>query len=370
VPTWLIVLLFLAVLVACVGYLTWAVSMLLVAVLRRRELQRLDAGVLERLTTPGADEVRLSDLRRLHGIADSRLRRLRGEAPSLRSSLESAMYQRTTQPEAVRRQLGGRRLPSVASITRLMDLLDSERPYIESTQESVDVGATRRPRARPDGGAPSDGGLKGGAAGDAVHLSSEQRAHIGAALIGIAGLCVVSTVGGAAGHSFKLSSPAAIALLAFGVVSFLGVLWAFGLIGRAMMLVGAVGFISAGLVARLIVNADSTRAQVHRDAELAHLSGPYFVGGTCADLACGLRQHVAPSVTSSHAGAPLLPDGTRVYIRCQMIGGVVRLHKRVHESNESNIWDLLTDGRYVSDLFVNTSKLGELDSSLPRCQEK
>jgi hypothetical protein len=130
-PTWMVVVVFLAVFAGCIIYLGWVIAQLLQEFLRRRELKRWEAGLLERLAAAGTDESRLDELRRLHGIVDSRLRRLGATAPTLRSSLDKAMYLRTTQPEFVRRTVGRRKLPSVSAITRLMDLLDADNPAPE-----------------------------------------------------------------------------------------------------------------------------------------------------------------------------------------------------------------------------------------------
>lgn len=127
-PTWMVVVIVLAVFAGCVLYISWAIAQLLREVLRRRELKRWEAGLLERLAATGTDESRLDELRRLHGIVDSRLGRLGATAPTLRNSLDKAMYLRTTQPEFVRQTVGGRKLPSVSAITRLMDLLDADNP--------------------------------------------------------------------------------------------------------------------------------------------------------------------------------------------------------------------------------------------------
>lgn len=127
-PTWMVVILVLAVFTGCILYLGWAVAKLLQEFLRRRELKHWEAGLLERLAATGTDESRLDELRRLHDIVDSRLRRLGTTAPTLRSSLDQAMYLRTTQPEFVRQKVGRQKLPSVSAITRLMDLLDADNP--------------------------------------------------------------------------------------------------------------------------------------------------------------------------------------------------------------------------------------------------
>ena len=200
--------------VACVAYL--------MVTLRRRELRRWDAGILERVAASGTDETRLDDLRRLRDIVDSRLRRLGSRAPSLRSSLDEALYLRTTQPQAVRERVGRPKLPSVASITRLIDRLDLEahsdesrvpsRATLEPDRELSTTAEKRMPFASAQWRRNSR---------HCVGLTNEQRAHVGGALISTAGLCVVSTGIAIASHAFKASSPAAIVLFCFGLACFL-----------------------------------------------------------------------------------------------------------------------------------------------------
>jgi hypothetical protein len=133
------------------------------------------------------------------------------------------MYVRTTQPEAARQRLGGHRLPSVAVITRLMDQLDAN-PTL-STHLAAETSAQR--------------GKQTGEA-DAIdspsiqrddYLTAEQRAHIGASFLGIAGLCIVSTVIAAASHAVEWSGLAAIGLFSAGVACLLAALLAFEQIG-------------------------------------------------------------------------------------------------------------------------------------------
>jgi hypothetical protein len=100
---------------------------------------------------------------------------------------------------------------------------------------------------------------------------------------------------------------------------------------------------------------------------IEQLSGPYVITGTCADLSCGLRQHVAPSTEASFAGAPLIADGTLVFIRCQTYGEPAYRH-RGHEA--SLVWDLLKDRRYVTDMFVSTRSNGKLDPAIRRCPRR
>jgi hypothetical protein len=174
------------------------------------------------------------------------------------------MYQRTTQPEIVRRQTGGRRLPSVASITRLMDRVDievsqdgskgeSEAP-LEVDQEQMKTTDDHAPDDCPQGSDVSTGD---------EHFASEQRAHVGASLIGITGLCVVSTLV-AASHNFKLSSPAAIGLFTLGAVCVLAAFWAFERISGTVAVAGSMTLAAIGLATGFIIHIDSTHKQAPR----------------------------------------------------------------------------------------------------------
>jgi hypothetical protein len=364
VPGWLIVTLLVALLVACAGCLAWFLPKVFATVLYRRELRSLELGVLERLAAPGADEARLSELLRLHDIVDRRLRRRGRRAPPLKSSLERAMHRRATMPGRVR-QPGGGRLASVATITRLIDRLENDPTHNPPRGEAS--AAAKRSEARSATNSRHSGAFGASSHPDSYSgLTSDQRTQIGATFLSLAGLFVVSTIIAIASHAFKLSSAAAIGLFGASAALLLLAVWAFGRLGgKAVAMCGMI-LLAIALATSLIVVRPS---QGRRSRQRAPLSGPYFIGGTCADEVCKLRQHVEPDISSSFGGAPLLPDGSEVYIRCQAVGGVFRLHHGGRKSNESNVWDLLGDGRYVSDMFVNTSKHGELDASIPQCSQ-
>jgi hypothetical protein len=116
----------------------------------------------------------------------------------------------------------------------------------------------------------------------------------------------------------------------------------------------------------IVVGVGAVVYVVVKTAKPQRLSGPYVVGGTCADLACRLRQHIAPRLQSPYSEVPPLRDGSRVYVRCQILGGPVYLR---HGHGASIVWDYLKDKRYVSDLFLNTANYGRLDPSIPLCPE-
>jgi hypothetical protein len=121
-------------------------------------------------------------------------------------------------------------------------------------------------------------------------------------------------------------------------------------------------FAAAALII-LCVGYAAVRVVLVGKAYVSPLSGPYRVGGTCADLDCGLRQHVAPT-TESPFSPKLLQDGSLVHIKCQTLGAPVRLKRG---GAESSIWGLLSSGYYISDLFVNTTRYGTFDPVIPRC---
>jgi hypothetical protein len=147
-------------------------------------------------------------------------------------------------------------------------------------------------------------------------------------------------------------------------VALLGVTWLVydvvfaqaGLEGRRVSALLAAGLLAMGAgygVIRILVTGKQY---------ISPLSGPFRVGGTCADLTCGLRQHIAPTTESTHVNQ--LPEGSIVHVRCQTLGGPVHLK---HGSASSSVWDLLSDGYYVSDLFLNTTGYGTFDPLIQRC---
>lgn len=80
----------------------------------------------------------------------------------------------------------------------------------------------------------------------------------------------------------------------------------------------------------------------------------YTVLWTCTSD-CRLAEHRDPS-TGSRVIAHI-DDGAQVTIVCQTVGSLVR-----EPGESSRTWDRLTNGRWISDLFVTTSASG-----LPTC---
>jgi hypothetical protein len=90
----------------------------------------------------------------------------------------------------------------------------------------------------------------------------------------------------------------------------------------------------------------------------------YSVYGTCADGTCGLTVRSGPGY-SSFAALGSLSDGTSVAIACQASGETVGPSRATGVS--SSIWDHLTSGGWVSDLYVTTPGAGSWTGGIPRC---
>jgi hypothetical protein len=92
-------------------------------------------------------------------------------------------------------------------------------------------------------------------------------------------------------------------------------------------------------------------------------SSRYYVYGTCADGACGLRKRSGPGY-SSYAIVGMLADGDPVDIACQTTGELVT----PNDGTASNVWDRLVDGAYVTDVYITTPAVGgAFTAGLPRC---
>jgi hypothetical protein len=90
----------------------------------------------------------------------------------------------------------------------------------------------------------------------------------------------------------------------------------------------------------------------------------YSVYGTCADGACGLRVRSGPG----YSGFPQigrLSDGDGIAIVCQTTGETVGPSPTT--GNSSAIWDRLSSGGYVSDLYVTTPAIGQFTPGIPSC---
>lgn len=89
----------------------------------------------------------------------------------------------------------------------------------------------------------------------------------------------------------------------------------------------------------------------------------YHVYGTCADGGCGLRKRAGPGF-SHYAHVGWLYDGNAVDIVGQTQGEFVQ----PNSGTGSNVWDRLTDGTYVTDVYVTTPGVGgAFTAPIPRC---
>ncbi len=90
----------------------------------------------------------------------------------------------------------------------------------------------------------------------------------------------------------------------------------------------------------------------------------YHVMGTCADGACGLNIRSGPGY-SGYAVTGVLVEGAEVDIICQALGQMVGPSPTT--GNSSAVWDQLTNGGWVSDLYISTPNVGTWSSPIPEC---
>jgi hypothetical protein len=89
----------------------------------------------------------------------------------------------------------------------------------------------------------------------------------------------------------------------------------------------------------------------------------YAVYGTCQDAVCGIRKRNGPGY-SSFSAVGSLRDGDVVDIVCQTAGELVT----PNHGAASAVWDRLTDGSYVTDVYINTPGTGgRFTDAIPRC---
>lgn len=86
--------------------------------------------------------------------------------------------------------------------------------------------------------------------------------------------------------------------------------------------------------------------------------GTYQVNGTGSD---GLYQHTGPGTSYPKVSSPVkLANGTTVYIACQ-------LENAASVVSNSDVWDLETNGFWVSDYYINTPSDGSYSPGLAHC---
>jgi hypothetical protein len=90
----------------------------------------------------------------------------------------------------------------------------------------------------------------------------------------------------------------------------------------------------------------------------------YHVMDTCADGACGLNIRSGPGY-SDYTLIGVLAEGAEVAIICQVLGQIVGPSPAT--GNSSGIWDQLTSGGWVSDLYISTPNVGTWSPPIPQC---
>lgn len=90
----------------------------------------------------------------------------------------------------------------------------------------------------------------------------------------------------------------------------------------------------------------------------------YHIEGTCADGACGLHVREGPGY-SGYPTVGSLFDGSEVQVVCQAIGETVG--PSPSKGTSSDVWDKLTSGSWVADLYVSTPNTGSWSPPIPRC---
>lgn len=101
---------------------------------------------------------------------------------------------------------------------------------------------------------------------------------------------------------------------------------------------------------------------VRHNTIVRHVGAKFAVYGTCVSGGCGLKQRRGPGPQFAEVDPnDRIMDGEQVLVVCQTLG-------TAPEGFRSRVWDLLPNGRYVSDAFVDTpSRSGVLSSELPQC---
>lgn len=90
----------------------------------------------------------------------------------------------------------------------------------------------------------------------------------------------------------------------------------------------------------------------------------YQAMGTCADGACGLYIRSGPGY-SNYAVIGSVRDGDELDVVCQAAGELVGPSPKTGKS--SAIWDRLTNGGWVSDLYATTPNVGTWSPPIPQC---
>jgi surface antigen len=104
-------------------------------------------------------------------------------------------------------------------------------------------------------------------------------------------------------------------------------------------------------LATTIALAGGLSAALATSADAATGYGPYVTVASPS-----LNERSAPSTSAGVVGS--LPYHATIYIACQTSGSLV---------GQSTVWDMLTNGAYISDYWTNTPGMNTWTTSIPRC---
>lgn len=93
--------------------------------------------------------------------------------------------------------------------------------------------------------------------------------------------------------------------------------------------------------------------------------GPYHVANTCFDGVCTVNVCRTPK-RCGEGGENVgeLKEGTAIEIQCQTLGGAVH---GAQKHDRSRIWDRLSTGFYISDVFVEETRTGRFTNRIQNC---
>jgi surface antigen len=128
---------------------------------------------------------------------------------------------------------------------------------------------------------------------------------------------------------------------------------------------------ASAIVSAIAINRKGEPVGAHSDARVNVANSrsadgktfyPYYVVGTCEEGECGLELRSAPRYVGSTLTGTR-HDGEEVDIVCQAHGETF-----ISElGGVSDIWDMLTNGSWVSDFFVDTPERGAPSPPIPLC---
>lgn len=121
--------------------------------------------------------------------------------------------------------------------------------------------------------------------------------------------------------------------------------------------------IVAALLVGFLIGSDSGDSRPTVVAQ----SGAYHVANTCFDGVCTVNVCRTPKrCGEGKENVGELREGTAIEIQCQTTGGVVH---GAQIRDRSRIWDRLSTGFYISDLFVQETKAGQFSNRIPHCAD-